>query len=97
MSQYSGKYNFSENLSQILDNENHPLHGKYVDALKAIHWPCTHGPVILTDNPNEIFTVDVLNGLLDKQLTWKIPVLDKPCGDFTDKYELYAYLGSGGE
>jgi len=97
MAQHSGRYNFSETLSQMPGNQNHPLHNKYVDALKAIRWPCTHGPVISTDNPNEIFTEDVLDWMLRKSLIWKIPALDKPCGDFTDKYELYAFLGSGGE
>ncbi|KAI9763646.1 MAG: hypothetical protein M1840_000360 [Geoglossum simile] len=95
MAQHRGRYDFGKHLSEILDNQNHPLHGKYVDAIGSIRWPCTHGPVILTDRPGELFTDQKLRDMREKRLAWRIPVDDPPCSDFTDKYELYAYLGSG--
>ncbi|KAI9779542.1 MAG: hypothetical protein M1839_007350 [Geoglossum umbratile] len=95
MSQSFGKYGFSESLSKIIDDQNHPLHKIYVDALKSIHRPCTHGPVILTDNPNELFPEETIISFQDKGGGWKIPKMDRPCADFTGEYDLYAFLGAG--
>jgi hypothetical protein len=86
-----------ESLSQIIDNERHPLHTRYVEALASVRQPCSHGKAILNNNPHEVFTDEVLSIMAAQYSAYLIPTFDRPCEDFIREYKLYAFLGAGGK
>jgi hypothetical protein len=89
------EYVFRESLFQIIDDTSHPLHKAYIEALRTIRRPCSHGAVILEDNPNDVFSEGVMEFLLMNNQTHLLPIQEAMCDDFTREYQLYAYLGSG--
>jgi hypothetical protein len=90
-----GKYIFQGSLSQIIDNETHPLHNTYIEALATIKQPCSHGPVILGNNPKDVFDEQTMEEVERYHQAHQIPIMDNMCGDFSRDYQLYAFLGSG--
>ncbi|KAH0558346.1 hypothetical protein GP486_004994 [Trichoglossum hirsutum] len=91
----TNKYDFGESLSQIVDDSFHPLNKRYLEALRAVKQPCSHGPVTLGHNPNEIFTDEVLDSVATQERAYLMPIYDEACEDFVRKYRIYAFLGSG--
>ncbi|KAH0541514.1 hypothetical protein FGG08_003989 [Glutinoglossum americanum] len=90
-----GKYIFQESLSQIIDNEAHPLHNTYIEALATIKQPCSHEPAILGYNPKDLFDERTMEDVEKHHQAHQIPKMDDMCGDFKRDYQLYAFLGSG--